>query len=126
MCVIIIFFQHVQYLCTVHKSVNVVYTIDCPEEVVMGVVWERSLTRITYKHKCSDIHPSFKLTDMVTRECMKNRSWAPVDVSQCVMDVDSPVVMILVMTLDTDSSTLVKSDMKNVIEEVEILVMQWI
>ncbi|XP_065894299.1 sortilin-related receptor-like isoform X2 [Dysidea avara] len=91
----------------------------CPEEVVMGVVWERSLTRITYKHKCSDIHPSFKLTDMVTRECMKNRSWAPVDVSQCVMDVDSPVVMILVMTLDTDSSTLVKSDMKNVIEEIK-------
>jgi len=93
-------------------------SLDCPEEVTMGVIWERSLTNTTYKHQCSSIHPSFKLTDMVTRECMKNRSWGTVNMSQCIMDVDSPVVMILVVTLDTENTTLVKAEMRQIIEKV--------
>ena len=84
----------------------------------MGVVWERSLTNTTHKHQCSSIHPSFKLPDMVTRQCMKNRSWAPVDVSQCVMDVGSPVVMILVITLDTENTTKVQAEMDQIVQEV--------
>ena len=47
---------------------------------------------------------------MVTRECMKNRTWEPVDMSQCVMDVVSPVVMILTVTLDTENTTLVQAE----------------
>ena len=84
----------------------------------MGVVWERSLTNATYKYKCSDIHPSFKLTDVITRECMKNRSWAPVDMSQCVMDLNSPVVMVLVVTLNAENSSIVQSVMDQISNEV--------
>ncbi|XP_065898098.1 low-density lipoprotein receptor-related protein 1B-like isoform X2 [Dysidea avara] len=96
----------------------------CPEEVVMGIVWERSLTNTTYKHKCSDIHPSFKLADMAIRECMKNRSWAPVDMSQCVMVVNSPVVMILVVTLNADNSSEVQSVMDQITSEVKEKIIQ--
>jgi len=93
---------------------------DCPEEVDMGVVWERTLTKTTHKHHCSSIHASFKLSDMATRECMKNRTWAPVDMSQCVMDIDSPVVMILTAVLDTEDATLVQSESGQIMEEVWI------
>ena len=91
---------------------------DCPEEVTVGVVWERTVTKTSYKHQCSNIHPSFKLTDMATRECMKNRTWAPVNMSQCVMDIDSPVVMILTVTLDTENTTLVQAEMGQIMDEV--------
>ena len=86
----------------------------------MGLIWKRTLTRTNYKHRCSDIHPSFKLANMATRECMRNKSWGPVDISQCVMDVGSPVVMILVVTLGTDNATLVHDKMSLIIAEVSI------
>ena len=76
----------------------------------MGVHWERTLTKTTNVHKCSDIHPSFKLTDVITRECLRNRTWAPVNISQCVMSSDSPVVMIVTVSLDTTNISLVKSN----------------
>ena len=56
---------------------------------------------------------------MVTRECMKNRSWGQVDMSQCIMDIDSPVVMILVITINTENSTLVQAEMNQIHEEVD-------
>ena len=84
----------------------------------MGIYWERTLTKTTNTHKCSDIHPSFKLTDVITRECLKNRTWAPVNMSQCVMNSDSPVVMIVTLSLDSNSTTLVKSKQDMIIEEV--------
>jgi len=86
----------------------------------MGVVWERTLTKTTYKHHCSSIHPSFKLADMATRECMKNRTWAPVDMSQCVMNVDSPVVMILTATLNTEDASQVQAERERIMEEVYV------
>ena len=55
---------------------------------------------------------------MVTRECMKNRSWGLVEMSQCVMDVDSPVVMILVVTLNTENIILVQAEMDQIMKEV--------
>jgi len=55
---------------------------------------------------------------MVTRECMKNRSWGLVEISQCVMDVDSPIVMILVVTLNTENITLVQAEMDQIMKEV--------
>ena len=85
----------------------------------MGLLWERSLTRTTYKHKCSDIHPSFKFADLVTRDCLKNRTWAPVNITQCVMDSDSPVVMIVIINLASDNSPLVKSREELIYEEVQ-------
>ena len=93
-------------------------TLDCPEVFTMGIHWERTLTKTTNTHKCSDIHPSFKLTDVITRECLRNRTWAPVNVSQCVMNSDSPVVMIVTLSLDTNSTSLVKSKEDMIIEEV--------
>ena len=84
----------------------------------MGVVWERTLTKTSSEKQCSDIHPSFKLADMATRECMKNRTWAPVNMSQCVMDIDSPVVMLLTVTLGTENTTLVQAEMGQIMEEV--------
>ena len=90
--------------------------LDCPEDFTLGILWEHSLTKTTYENKCSDIHPSFKPDDAVTRYCMKNRTWAAVDLSQCVMDCDSPVIMIVVINLDTDNSSLVQS-MEDVITE---------
>ena len=84
----------------------------------MGIHWERTLTNTTDIHKCSDIHPSFKLTDVITRECLRNRTWAPVNISQCVMSSDSPVVMIVIVSLDTNSTSLVKSKQDMIIQEV--------
>ena len=84
----------------------------------MGIHWERTLTRTTNTHKCSDIHPSFKLSDVLTRECLRNRTWAPVNISQCVMSSDSPVVMIVIVTLDTINASLVKSKEDIIIQEV--------
>ena len=84
----------------------------------MGIHWERTLTNATNTHKCSDIHPSFKLTDVITRECLKNRTWAPVNISQCVMESDSPVVMIVVVSLDTNNTSLVKSKQSIIVQEV--------
>ena len=95
--------------------------IDCPEDFTLGLLWERSLTKTTYKHKCSDIHPSFKFADSVTRDCLKNRIWAPVNITQCVMDSDSPVIMTVIINLATDNSSLVKSSEKIIIEEVKML-----
>ena len=97
------------------------YVIDCQEDFTLGVLWERSLTWTTYKHKCSDIHPSFKFADMITRDCLKNRTWAPVNISQCVMDSDSPVIMIMIINLATDNSSLVKSREDMITEEVNVL-----
>ena len=94
---------------------------DCPEDFTLGVLWERSLTKTTYKHKCSDIHPSFKFADTVTRYCMKNRTWAPVNFSQCVMDSDSPVIMIVIINLGTNDSSLVESREQLIIEEVRTI-----
>ena len=98
------------------------HTSDCPEDFTLGLLWERTLTKTTYKHKCSDIHPSFKFADTVTRYCMKNRTWAPVNISQCVMDNDSPVIMIVVIDLGTDNSSLVQSMEDEIIEEVTLLI----
>ena len=95
--------------------------IDCPEDFTLGLLWERSLTKTTYKHKCSDIHPSFKFADSVTRDCLKNRTWAPVNITQCVMDSDSPVVMIVIINLATDNSSLVKLREEIIIKEVKML-----
>ena len=86
------------------------FTLDCPEVFTLGVHWERTLAKTTNTHKCSDIHPSFKLTDVITRECLRNRTWAPVNISQCVMSSDSPVVMIVTVSLDTTNISLVKSN----------------
>ena len=52
----------------------------------MGIQWEHTLTKTISTHKCSDIHPSFKLSDVITRECMKNKTWVPVNMSQCVIN----------------------------------------
>ena len=93
---------------------------DCPEDFTLGVLWERTLTKTTYKQKCSDIHPSFKFADTVTRYCMKNRTWAPVNISQCVMDSDSPLIMIVVINLGTDNSSLVQSMEDVIIEQVNL------
>jgi len=49
---------------------------------------------------------------------MKNRTWEPVDMSQCIMDVGSPVVMILTVTLDTENTTLVQAERGQIMEEV--------
>ena len=38
--------------------------------------------------------------------------------SQCVMDIDSPVVMILTVTLDTENTTLVQAEMGQIMDEV--------
>ena len=84
----------------------------------MGIHWERTLTKTTNTHKCSDIHPSFKLTEVITRECLRNRTWAPVNISQCVMNSDSPVVMILIVILDTINVSLVTSKQDMIIQEV--------
>ena len=97
------------------------FTVDCPEVFTLGIHWERTLTKATNTHKCSDIHPSFKLSDVITRECLKNRTWAPVNVSQCVMSSDSPVVMIVIVSLDTNSSSLVKSKQNIITQEVCLL-----
>ena len=94
------------------------FHIDCPEDFTLGLLWERSLTKTTYKHKCSNIHPSFKFADSVTRDCLKNRTWAPVNITQCVMDSDTPVVMIVIINLATDNSSLVKLRKEIIIEEV--------
>ena len=84
------------------------------------MLWERSLTKTTYQHKCSDIHPSFKFADIITRDCLKNRTWAPVNISQCVMDHDSPVIMIAIINLASDNSSLVNLRKEMIIEEVSI------
>ena len=84
----------------------------------MGIHWERTLTNTTNTHKCSDIHPSFKLSNVITRQCLRNRTWAPVNMSQCVMTSDSPVLMIVIVTLDTNSTSLVKSKQDIIIQEV--------
>ena len=97
---------------------NVLLTLDCPEVFSMGIHWEHTLTKTTNTHKCSDIHPSFKLTDMITRECLKNRTWAPVNMSQCVMSSDSPTVMIIFVTLNTNDTSLVKSKQDIIVQEV--------
>ena len=97
------------------------FTKDCPEVFTMGIHWERTLTNTTNTHKCSDIHPSFKLSDVITRECLRNRTWAPVNISQCVMSSDSPVVMIVIISLDTNSSSLVKSKQDIIVQEVCLL-----
>ena len=96
------------------------YYIDCPEDFILGVLWERTLTKTTYQHKCSDIHPSFKFANVVTRYCMKNRTWAPVDISQCVMDSDSPLIMIVIVTLNTQNSSLVKSKEEMINQDVSL------
>ena len=49
---------------------------------------------------------------------MRNRTWAPVNMSQCVMDSDSPLIMIVVANLATANSTLVKSRKEYIIQEV--------
>ena len=92
--------------------------IDCPEDFTLGALWERLLTKTTYKHKCSDIHPSFKFVDTMTRDCLKNRTWAPVNMSQCVMDSDSPVILIMIINLATDNSSLVKLRKEKITEGV--------
>ena len=97
------------------------FTVDCPEIFTMGIHWERTLTKTTNTHKCSDIHPSFKLSNVITRECLRNQTWAPVNISQCVMSSDGPVVMIVIITLDTNSSSLVKSRQNNITQEVCLL-----
>ena len=84
----------------------------------MGIHWERTLTKTTNTHKCSDIHPSFMLTDVITRECLRDRTWAPVNISQCVMSSDSPVVMIVFVTLDTINTSLVISEQDVILQEV--------
>ena len=92
---------------------------DCPEVFTLGIHWERTLTKTINTHKCSEIYPSsLKLTDVITRECLRNRTWAPVNMSQCVMNSDSPVVMIAVVTLETNSTFLVKSRQDIITEEV--------
>jgi len=55
---------------------------------------------------------------MITRKCMRDRSWASVNMSQCVMDVNSPVVTILTFTLDTENTTLVQAEMGTIIDKV--------
>ena len=107
------------YMCVL--LFNVWYTIDCAEDFTLGLLWERSLTRTTYKHKCSDIHPSFKFADIITRDCLKNRTWAPVNISQCVMNSDSPVIMIVIINLATDNSSLVQLKEENITEEVNLI-----
>lgn len=87
----------------------------------MGIYWERTLTKTTNIRKCSDIHPSFKLTDLATRECLKNRTWAPVNISQCVMSSSSPVVMTVILSLYTNDTSLVKSKQGIIIQEVSCL-----
>ena len=94
--------------------------VDCPEDFTLGLLWERTLTKTTYEHKCSDIHPSFKFADTVTRYCMRNRTWAPVNILQCVMDSDSPVVMIVIVNMGTENSSLVKSKEHLIIQDVSI------
>ena len=85
----------------------------------MGIHWERTLTKTTNTQKCLDIHPSsFKQADMITRECLKDRTWGPINISQCVMNSDSPVVMIVVVILETNNASLVKSRQDIIIEEV--------
>ena len=95
---------------------------DCPEVFTLGIHWERTLTKTINTHKCSEIYPSsLKLTDVITRECLRNRTWAPVNMSQCVMNSDSPIIMIAVVTLETNSTSLVKSRQDIIIEEVRCL-----
>ena len=108
-----------------HTYIAYLHILDCPEDFTLGLLWERSLTKTTYKHKCSDIHPSFKFTDTVTRLCMKNRTWAPVNISQCVMDSDSPVIMIVVINLGTDNSSLVQSMEDVITEQVNLTLMYY-
>ena len=115
------YYIYTPYVCVYLRSLLIymllIYNLlDCPENFTLGLLWERSLTKTTYEHKCSDIHPSLKSDDAVTRCCMKNRTWAAIDLSQCVMDSDSPVIMIVVINLDTDNSSLVQS-MEDVITE---------
>ena len=105
----------------IHISHDLYNCVDCPEDFTLGLLWERSLTKTTYRHKCSDIHPSFKFADSVTRDCLKNRTWAPVNITQCVMDSDSPVVMIVIINLATDNSSLVKLREEIIIEEVSLI-----
>ena len=119
-------FQSCKIGCThIHKTplckcghIYHVCTLDCPEVSTMGLHWDRMLTNTTSQHRCSDIHPSFKLTDVITRECLKNRTWAPVNISQCVMESDSPVVLIVVVSLCTNNTSLVKSKQDIIIQQV--------
>ena len=99
-------------------ELKVAFILDCPAVFTMGIFWERTLTKTINIHKCSDIHPSFKLTDVITRECLRNRTWAPVNISQCVMSSDSPVVMIVTVSLDTTNISLVRYKEDTIIQEV--------
>ena len=103
-----------------HTYIAYLHISDCPEDFTLGVLWERTLTKTSYKQKCSDIHPSFKFAYTITRYCMKNKTWAPVNISQCVMDNDSPLIMIVVINLGTDNSSLVQSMEDVIIEQVNL------
>ena len=109
-----------QILLIIQINISCFTYIDCPEDFILGILWKPTLTKTTYRHKCSDIHPSFKFANVVTRYCMKNRTWAPVDISQCVMDSDSPLIMIVIVTLNTQNSSLVKSKEEMIIQDVSL------
>ena len=54
---------------------------------------------------------------------MRNRTWAPVNMSQCIMDSGSPLIMIVVANLATANSTLVRSKKESIVQEVSSI--QW-
>ena len=85
---------------------------------MMGMYWEFVDIATVSKQKCSDINPSFKSMGVITRRCLRSEKWAPVNVSQCVMNSDSPVVMILGVKIRTKRKSLVKRKQNIIIQKV--------
>ena len=63
--------------------------IVCQQDYDSGIMWGKQGSNSLASVSCSELHPSFRSDVYITRQCLLNRVWGSVDISNCTIRPDA-------------------------------------
>ena len=81
----------------------------CVKEFSGALFWNNTGINLSVTQPCSKLHSSFRSGVEIRRKCNDDRTWTPVDMSNCTMHADSNPVLIVYFTVIINDSDTVNS-----------------
>jgi len=87
----------------------VFHIIVCKNNFSEAVFWPNSRQDSLVTQSCSQLHPSFRSSVNIGRQCRSDGSWSPVDFRNCTMFIDSKPIMIVYFTVTLSNPDVMSS-----------------
>lgn len=80
----------------------IIFIAYCPEEVMGGILWPRTISLTEVSLPCSQAGPLFRQGTFTTRSCSEIGAWSDVDLSTCTLVRNAPPFLLVSFVLETE------------------------